>query len=100
MKMPAGLLSGRAAGMKHRRPFPGRNARQFHFLESRRGNEGDLLPMNDVRRGDSPRFTEFPVSRVAAELPAKQLNREAVEFVFGKRRQGFPQVRVKTASKI
>jgi hypothetical protein len=78
MKVSAGLLFRRAAGMKNRRVFDGRQAGEFQFLECARRHGRDLSPMLHCGRRCVSRRADLLIRSVVSEL-----QREKFESEFG-----------------
>ena len=79
MKMPAGLLFRRAAGMKDGGAFVRRETGQFQFLERGGRHGGNLRPMLDNFRRQSARFADFPVGGVVFELKREEFERSELK---------------------
>ena len=80
MKMAAGLLLRRAAGMEDGGAFGGRKRSQFQFLERARRHGGNLRPVFDSLRRNFPRLADFAVGEVVLELERKQFQRQRREI--------------------
>ena len=80
MKMQAGLLFRRAAGMKNGGALVRREAGQFQFLERTRRHGGNVCPIFDGVWRDLVRLADFPVGGVVRELEREQLQREFGEL--------------------
>ena len=70
MKMPAGLLLRRAAGMKDGGALVRREAGQFHFLEHRRRHGGNLRPIFHRLRRELARDANFAVGGIVSNWSA------------------------------
>ncbi len=82
MIVAAGLLPGRAAGMKDSITLFRRNARKLQFLECRCWYRGNLGPVLHDSRCKAPRFADFSISGVVLELECEKLERKRVKFQF------------------
>ena len=71
MKMAAGLLLRRAAGMKDGRALLRRDAGQLQFLERRCRHGRNLGPIPDGFRRQFARLTDFAVGKIVFGLKRK-----------------------------
>lgn len=80
MKMAAGFLLRRAAGMKHSGPIFRWNARQLEFLEQTGRHCGDMRRILDVTGCDVSRFTNPSVGGIGLELKGEKFERQLGEL--------------------
>ena len=84
VKVSAGLLFRRAAGMENRGAFRRRQTRQIQFLECRCRHGGNLRPMFDDSGRESASFADFPVGGVVFELKREELEGKLVKISEGR----------------
>ena len=68
MKVPAGSVLRRPAGLKFRRSFFGRNAANLQFLERRGRHRWNLLPTRHHIRMDALALAYLPKGGIVCEL--------------------------------
>src|SRR5258706_15101136 len=78
--MPAALLGSRPARMENGGAVFSRQTRKLEFLESRRGNRGDLPPILEQLRPHPAHFTKPPIRRIMLVLQSKKLKRQPGEI--------------------
>ena len=81
MKMAAGLLFRRAAGMKDGGALFRWNAGKFQLLERRRWNGGDSRPMLDHFWRQTERLADYPIGGVVFKLKREKLERESIKLI-------------------
>jgi hypothetical protein len=80
VKMAAGFLPRRAAGMKNGRAFVRRKAGQLQFLECGGWHGGNLRPMPDRLRREPARFANFAVGGIMFELEREKFQGQPGEL--------------------
>jgi len=83
MKVSAGSLFRRAAGMENGSALLRREARKFQFLERRGRHGGNWGPVLDSLRRPFLRLADFSVSQIVPELEHKQFERQGIEIFVG-----------------
>ena len=98
VKMTAGPLFHRAAGIKNSGSLRGGQARKFSFLKGSRGYGGNLWPMPDTISNNSPPVANLPIGRIVLELEGEELKRELLElsvcFRWTRTFRGWPAMRM------
>ena len=77
--MPAGFLFGRAAGMENGRALVRRDAREFQFFERRGRHGGNLCPMPDRFRRQTPCGADYSIGGVVFELEREEFEGKPIE---------------------
>ena len=77
--MPAGLLLRRAAGMENGRALVRRDAREFQFLERRGRHGGNLCPVPDRFRRQTPCGADYSIGAIVFDLECKKVEGELIE---------------------